>query len=412
MIFFLSHRFLLGRKKSLLYSPLSLLAFLSLSLTLAIALSVFSVMDGLEKTFMKAVLGFNAHITIVSDEETKNWDEELALIKDPKFEVVGSTPYIFREGLLLLPGEVSGVVIKGVDAKMAEGVYNLKVSSLLKNAENTTSKTYAQLKGEGAPLILGKALFDRLGSTSPDLKVQVLFPPKKGDDSQSFSSLKHTFKVVGVFESGNYEFDSKFALVDNSTLDTFLKLEGKRKGYELALKNPKNAKKTVEAFEEKNINKTIVSWEDLNGTLISAMKREKIRFFIVMSLVMVLATFNLVGLQVLLVLGKRREVFLLEAMGASKPKIEKIFLTQGFFIGLVSMILGTIEFFVFFKFLQRGDLLPIDPKVFSVTQFEITWPWLAFGFTSFLTLFLSLIVSLIVTKLLLKNKSIASFIRI
>ncbi len=315
-----------------------ILAILGVALGVATLTLTQAVLNGFEKTFQESILGFSAHLAIPKDGEMKDLAlEERKILQGHAGEVVATTPYLFRSGLMVAHGRDKGVLIKGIDPLTFSRVYAVKVRPWAGAQVPAKIEDLLKNPGEVPPLVLGADLAEELGIQKPGETVKV-FLPKEGEEGFRNFQL---FRVAGIFSTGFYEFDHNFAFVDLKRLQGLLAIPDVVTGLELKLKDPLRADELAKEFNlqlgplyEAN------SWQEINGPFFKALRLERIVFFVIMAMVVAVAAFNIVGVLLLMIFQKVREISILKAMGVSYANLKKLFGMQGLAIGTLGCFLG------------------------------------------------------------------------
>jgi lipoprotein-releasing system permease protein len=249
--------------------------------------------------------------------------------------VVSATPFIYTEVMLSSESNVTGGVIKGVDPDQ-EG----KVTDLSRNMK---AGRLQDLKGESdSPgIILGVELAKQLGVSLNDA-IQVISPLGTLTPMGMMPKMKR-FRVVGIFHSGMYDFDSKFAYISIESAQKFLNMDSRVTGIEVKSNNIYQVKEIGKEIRKKlGFPFWTQDWMEMNRNLFSALRLEKIIMFIILVLIVVVAAFNIISTLIMVVMEKHKDIAILKSMGASSMGILKIFIIEGGVIGVVGTGLGTI----------------------------------------------------------------------
>lgn len=183
------------------------------------------------------------------------------------------------------------------------------------------------------------------------------------------------YRVAGTFYTGMYEYDLKFVYVELESLQEFLDLGDQVNGIEIRLEDPDDTSSVVSALN-KQLGPTyrVQDWKEINRGLFSALKLEKIAMFLVLAIIILVASFSIIGNLIMVVVEKAKEIALLKTLGASNPGIMAVFITQGFFIGLVGTVVGVAHGLVA-CFLGEVFGLPLDPDVYYIDRLPIHVEW-------------------------------------
>ena len=317
------------KRKEGFLKVISIFSFVGIMLGVAILIIVMSVMNGFRTELTNKILGFNPHVVIKPyNNEKINSIFKSQLNKNfPNIQVLES---FSGEGVVINDDYAKGIMIKGLDPA------NKKNSLFLKNflIEGEKNKI---TKGE---IIVGKELAIELNLSVGD-KINIL---SSAYISTPFGGLprQETYIVEGIFSSGFYEFDKNVVFLN---LDETLQFFGKNKSdinLEVYLPNPLNANEIKDKIGIMNNNYYVYSWIDLNKSFFSALKIERNVMFIILTLIIIVAAFNIISGLTILIKNKTKEIAILKTLGLSNRSIIKSFFLTGFTIGLIASISGII----------------------------------------------------------------------
>lgn len=374
--YILGFRMLQGGASKLSRSPMTILSILGVAFCVTAALVSLSVMSGFEKAYKKAILAFNAHIVLIREGEIENIEQvksQLDFFSREGIEAL--SPFVFREGLGIFPNEVSQVMIKGIDPRTAKDVYPLGFATLTASGQKEGILDDDQTSTP--PVLLGLELAKKYFPNGiPKEPVITVMIPGGGNSSNKMADFRHTFKVAGTFESGLHEFDGQFVLTSLLAMQRIFRMGGNVSGIELALGDPGQAPRMARLIEERlGGSFQAISWDELNEELFSALKMEKTIFLVIMALILMIAGFNIVGVILMLVLGKEREIGILWALGGCRRSIGRVFATQGFVIGASGTGLGSLLAALLVLSLSRAPWFRLDPEIYFVSSLPVNWSW-------------------------------------
>lgn len=317
-----------------------------IAIGVAALLMSLSVTQGFERDYKKALLSFNGHILVLPGENLLFSAEEITKeingmgIDGVQLESI--EPYLYREGLLIHKGKIKGVVLKG---------------------QRTMDH------GPGTEIILGNALAEKLGVQKGE-EIRLLLPTHQEISSQNVKTLV----VEGTFQSGLYEFDSQFALMDIALLKKYFSLAKDFHGYEIRISDPEKAPLVAEKLEEiLGPMVDVQNWVDLNRPLFEALHMERWLFWILMGLLIFAAALNLVGAVLLSILRRQKTTSILRALGAEPKKIRSLFALQGFLLGILGVFLGFLFGGGLIFGISRYHWIPLDPQIYFLETLPISW---------------------------------------
>jgi lipoprotein-releasing system permease protein len=333
---FIGLRYLKAKRKQTFISIITVISIVGVAVGVLTLIVVLAVMSGFEKTIKEKILGTQAHLVVLkaSQQGMDRYGELIQEVEQVK-GVVSATPFIYTEVMLSTESNVTGGVIKGIDpdrvGKVTELAHNMKAGRLQDLKEES-----------GSPgIILGVELAKQLGVSIND-PVQVVSPLGTITPMGMMPKMKR-FRVVGIFHSGMYDFDTKFAYISIDSAQKFLNMGSRVTGIEVKSDNIYQVKEIGREIRKKlGFPFWTKDWIEMNRNLFSALKLEKIAMFILLVLIVLVAAFNIISTLIMVVMEKHKDIAILKSMGASSMGILKIFIIEGGVIGLVGTALGTI----------------------------------------------------------------------
>ena len=342
-------RYLRTRKKDGFLNVVSTFSFIGISLGVAVLIIVMSVMNGFRSELISKIVGFNSHIIVHSyGKITKDiFGNEIDALLDTYLETNSGEVVLIKENF------TKGLSIRGYKPK--------EINNLPIFKKNLTDIKFNNEKN----VILGKEL-----SFDLDLKVgdNILIMSPKGEETIIGNLPKQEiFKISGFFESGLVDFDRNVAFTSINNLESLLNLDDEQRNLEIFLKNPINIKNAKKFFEIKFPNNLIYTWADLNKPLFSALKVERNVMFIILSLIIIVATFNIISGLTILVKNKTKEIAVLKSIGVLNKSITKIFFLVGFYIGLTATMFGVLIGVTFSIYIE--NIRSFLSKIFNISLF-------------------------------------------
>ena len=331
---FIALRYLRGRKSGFL-SFISALAFISTSLGVAVLIIVSSVMNGFEKELKERVLNVIPHASIYGINPLDDWENiELNLYDDKN--ILGISPYIETEALIKSRFSVAGTLVNGVSPDKDK-----TVSVIHKYMQEGSFSNLQDNNG----LIIGKLLARKLDVDLGD-KVSLILPDNNSSFAGYFPRSK-VFKIVGIFNVGSKDIDETLAYVSLENAGILTGLENKIHGFRLKYNDLFEApylvwQSLILAEKDTNILMNAEDWSYTYGPLFEAIMMEKSLVFLLLSLIIVVAAFNIVSMLMTMINEKREQIAILQTMGMTSKEIYKVFLFLGILIALIGTILGLI----------------------------------------------------------------------
>jgi lipoprotein-releasing system permease protein len=367
--FFIGLRYLKAKRR---HRAISLNTFISIGgVTLGVAalIATLAVMTGFKEDLRDKILGTNSHI-VISDRTHDTMKEYRAVLDRVKRipHVLAATPFIYNQVLLTSESGVHGVILRGIDPALEGTVTdiqkNLVQGSLADLAGTIISPGGAPPSGKKSPqprlaIIIGKELAGRLGTFVGD-SINVISPSGTPGPLGIVPKIRK-FEVVGIFDSGMYEYDSTLAYISMATAQDFFNTGDTVTGIEVKVDDIFAADRIAKGIEEAlGFPYWARDWMKLNKNLFSALQLEKMMMFIILILIILVASFNIVGTLTMIVVEKSREIAILKAMGATRREVMRIFMVDGLVIGGVGTAIGIPLGLLVCYLLQAFYTLPSD----------------------------------------------------
>ncbi len=393
--FFIGLRYLRARRRQIFISVITLISILGVMVGAAALIIVLSVMVGVQEDFKTKIVGANSHLTVLSYrgliEDYKGVEKKIEGVGG----VVGVTPYLESQAMLVSGSRVVGVVIRGIDPGTAEKVTTIGEQILAGSISNLKPRELSAPAGEeNLPgIAIGRDLSLSLGTMYGDVISMVSPMGSLGPMGMTPSVRK--FRVVAVFQFGFYEVDSAFAFMHLEEAQRFLHTADRVHGIEVKLEDLYRANEVAHEIERAvGFPLWCRTWIEAHKPLFAALKIERVAFAIVLALIMLVAGLNIISTLVMVVMEKYRDIAILKSMGATDTGIMRIFMTQGVFIGVVGTVLGVILGLLACWLQIHYQIVQIDPNVyqFSVMPMKVEWEYvLGTAIFTLLTSFLATI---------------------
>ena len=321
-------RYLKARKKDGFLNVISIFSFIGIGLGVAVLIIVMSVMNGFRTELINKIVGFNAHITVKPYENKIEIDN----LKNNQLNQISKSLILSNSGeAIIIKSDTSkGILLRGYSSKDFSNLEMIDNETFIGKKNNLKKNNIS----------IGKELAFTL-----DLKIgdTVTLMSSAGIETIIGSLPKQkTFIVSSLFESGLAEFDNNVSFINLETLEEFLNLRNVDRNLEIYLKKPQNIENQKIIVQKIFQNEFIYSWSDMNNSLFSALKVERNVMFIILSLIIIVAAFNIISGLTILVKNKTREIAILKSIGVLNKSIVKIFFLVGIIIGTSATIFGII----------------------------------------------------------------------
>jgi lipoprotein-releasing system permease protein len=348
----ITFRFLKARKKDGFLNVISIFSFIGISLGVAVLIVVMSVMNGFRTELINKIVGFNSHITVKSYDNSINENK----LNNNNLKLI-SNNIIFSnsgEAIILKNNASKGIVLRG---------YKNKDFSDLKIIKNNKFKGNKSLLKDSVSI--GNEL-----SFALDLQINdeiTLMSPSGIQTIIGSMPKQKTFLVTSIFNSGLADFDNNIAFINLETLEEFFGYENEDRNLEIYLKKPNNIvsqKLIVQQIFDKEF---VYSWADMNSSLFSALKVERNVMFIILSLIIIVAAFNIISGLTILVKNKTKDIAILKSIGVLNKSIIKIFFLVGVIIGTSATVFGIFLGVTFSLYIE--NLREFLSSTFDITLF-------------------------------------------
>ena len=345
-------RYLKTRKQDGFLNVISIFSFIGIALGVAVLIIVMSVMNGFRSELVEKIVGFNAHVVITPYE--KKIDENLFKNKE-----LNNLSKVFAysnsgEGVLINKNYTKGLLLRGYLPD------DFKKLSIVKN-----DNFFGNKKLNPSHISIGKEL-----SFNYDIKVgdKILIMSPTGVETIVGNLPKQkTYIVDSIFDSEIADFDLNVAFINLDDLESFFDLESSKRNLEIYLKNPNNIELAKEKIQMIFQNYYVSTWSDLNKSLFSALKVERNVMFIILSLIIIVAAFNIISGLTILVKNKTKEIAILKSIGVLNKSISKIFFMVGFLIGSLATLFGIVLGILFSIYVE--NIREFLSNVFNISLF-------------------------------------------
>jgi len=370
---FVSIRHLSAKKSQKFISLNTWISIAGVGLGVMALIVVIAVMSGFSKDLRDKILGTNSHVVVsnMNRAMVENYDDIIKKVRSVE-GVIAAAPFIMNQVMLINGDRVSGVVVRGIDPGKEETVSDLGKNMVsgtithLKTKSSFSGDIKVRGKKNRAGIILGKELSRRLGVGVGDI-VSMVSPVSRVTPVGLIPRMK-LFKVVGVFESGMYEYDANLSFILLKSAQKFFSMKNGVSGIEVRVADIEQAGNIASVIQNKlGFPYLVRDWMRMNRNLFSALKLEKIVMFIILILIIFVAAFNIVSTLFMLVMEKAKEIAILKSMGASCSSVMKIYSYQGLVIGLVGTFLGCATGFVIVP--NLNEIVSAIESIFGIVAF-------------------------------------------
>lgn len=366
---FISIRYLLAKRKQTFISLITLISIAGVGVGVTALIVVLAVMNGFHEDLRGRILGITSHVSVTSFAGmVSNYREVMSDIEKEK-GVIGATPFIYAP-VMMTASRSAGAILRGIDPLSASRVLKLQENLMRGNLADLVQAPQEGGEPSYPGIILGKELATNLGSRVGDFLT--IISPAGRLTPMGQAPKSRVFRVVGIIESGMYEYDNTLAYVDLPVAQQFLGIGDTVTGVEVRVDDIYNAGHIAEALQNRLGPPFYVSdWIKMNGNFFSALKLEKVVMFVILTLIILVASFNIVSSLTMLVMEKGRDIAILKAMGATTSSIKKIFVLEGFLIGICGTALGVLGGSTLCNLLKEYKFIDLPPGVYHISKLPV-----------------------------------------
>jgi lipoprotein-releasing system permease protein len=361
-------RYLRSRRFPRLISAVTFISVSGVTLGVMALIIVIGVMTGFESDLKRKILGTNSHVIVVPQlgGAIEGYRELTAAIRGIP-GVTGASPFILSQAMIGSPGAVQGVVLRGIDPR-SEGT----VTELARNLVRGTLADLEHAQPANAPpgVVLGAELARNLGAGLGS-EVRIISPFGSTTPGGVAPAVRRC-TVVGVFKSGMYEYDSSLAYVALAAAQQLFDTGDVATGIGVRVSDFDRSLAMAELIQERLGGAYRVrDWSEMNHALFGAIRLEKIVMFIILTLIVLVASFSIVGSLIMKVIEKGKDIAILKSMGATPAQVRRVFVFGGFLIGSVGTLLGVVLGWGACLALERYKFIPLPSSVYYIDTLPV-----------------------------------------
>ena len=349
----IAFRYLKSRKKDGFLNVISIFSFIGISLGVAVLIIVMSVMNGFRAELINKIVGFNAHVTVKPYENSINLEK----LNDKSLKLISKELILsnFGEAIVISKDYTKGLVLRGYNSKDFSKLDVVKKGNLIGESNQLSINSISI--GKELSFNLDLSVGDRMSIMSPvGIETIIGSLPKQ-----------EIFTITSIFDSGLADFDANIAFINLDTLESFFDLEKKNRNLEIYLNNPSNINEIKIEIQKIFNNQFVYTWADMNNSLFSALKVERNVMFIILSLIIIVAAFNIISGLTILVKNKTRDIAILKSIGVLNKSIIKIFFLVGIIIGTTATFFGIFLGIMFSLYIE--NLREFLSNTFNISLF-------------------------------------------
>ncbi len=362
---FLAIRYLKAKRKQAFISVITVISVVGVMMGVMALIVVLSVMNGFREDLMGKILGVNSHLVVLSYDGAFLDYDRVARDTSTAEGVVAATPFIYSQVMVNSQGSVSGSVLRGIDTTTAGKV--IAIDRMIKRGSLQSLDTLH----EGLPaIIMGKEL-SRMLAVQPGDSVTVVSPMGKLTPVGRVPQNRK-FKVTAIFDSGMYEYDATMVYVSLKEAQDFLGLDNRATGVEVRVTDVYKADQVGSAVSKKlGYPYWAKDWKQMNRSLVSALKLEKIAMFVILIMIVLVGALNIISTLVMVVMEKNKDVAILRAMGATQKSIMTVFMVQGVLVGVVGTVVGLASGLGLCHLLAKYKFIELPSDVYYISTLPV-----------------------------------------
>jgi lipoprotein-releasing system permease protein len=393
---FIGLRYLRARRREGFISLITVISVLGVMIGVMTLNVVMAVMTGFEETLRDRLLGINAHVALVkSGDQLRDYEKLVEQVRQAS-GVVAASPSIYGQVMLTSGPRVSGVVVRGVDPDRVNQVVDIERYIKEGSLQNLKQPQPVQTGGRTVLLpgvIIGIRLANQLG-VFPGSPLQVVSPLGSPTAIGVIPKVRR-FVVVGIFDSGMSEIDSTLIYMNLAEAQKFFELGDAVTNIEIRVQDVYRAQNVAQDIQRRlGFPYLTEDWSRLWPNLFSALKLEKTVYFLVLLLMVLIGAFNIISTLIMVVMEKRKDIAILQSMGATRESIRRIFLIKGCVIGVVGTLLGVLLGLAISVLIQEYRFIELPKDVFLISTVPVRIYLSNFTLVAFASLLVCLVASI------------------
>lgn len=355
---FIAFRYLRSKKRGLSFGTVVSVSGVALGVCALIV--VISVISGFHEDLQRKILGAQAHAVVLS--YSGGIDDYRPLMKtlEGRAEIIAASPFVMGQVLVSSGKRSHGVYLRGIIEE-----YDRRTTEIFKNLKYKLDNT-TDLPG----ILIGKELANLLGLLPGD-KLTVISPMGSIGPLGLIPKVKQ-FVITGIFEIGMFEYDANLAVTDLKTAQEFFGYGDKVTGIQLRLKDIYKANVVSEALtKELGREYYVKDWMQMNRNLFSALKLEKFAMFVILILIVLVASFNIISMLMVNVAEKQRDIAILKSMGATDRLVKLIFMSEGFLIGVMGTLIGLSLGLILCEIIRNYEIVKLPADIYYLSRLPV-----------------------------------------
>jgi lipoprotein-releasing system permease protein len=360
---FIARKYFRAKRRTGFISIITYVSIAGVTIGVTALILVLSVMNGFEEEVRSKLIDADAHIRLRKyfSETITETDKLLEVVRQNP-HVIGAAPTIYEESMIKSSSTQNPTIVKAIDLSSMDRVLDIKSKII----HGTLDFSQKEVQGHVLPgIILGRYLADRLLALNTDDIVTLFTLPKEGGIFSQPRVMQ--FYVAGIVELGYYEYDRMFSFISLESAQKLYNIPGGISWIEIKIDDYEAADQVAKQIEDKLGYPFVTqTWFELNKSLFSWMTIEKWGAFVILSLIIMVAAFNIISSLIMIVMEKTREIGILKSMGATSKSIMKIFMYEGIIVGILGTGLGSFLGYIIGFIQMRYKIISLPADVYII----------------------------------------------
>jgi lipoprotein-releasing system permease protein len=382
---FIALRYLRSKKRHKGISFSTIISIAGVAVGVMALLVVLSVMSGFHEDLQKKILGANAHAVILSFKGAiEDYDGIIDKLKNEP-DITAMSPFVLGQAMISSGKRAQGVVVRGVDISKEP-----HTTDILKYLKDGTIKDLTDSGQKTEWVVIGKELASALGVLRGE-SINIISPTGEIGPLGMLPKVRQ-FRVAAIFEMGMFEYDMNLVFIDMHNAQDFFGYGKGVSGIELRVSDIYKASGIRESVNKKlGMPYYAKDWMQMNRNLFSALKLEKFAMFIILILIVLVASFNIVSTLMMNVMEKQKEIAILKAMGATNRGIMSVFMIQGLLIGFIGTAIGIAGGYALGKIINSYEIIKLPADIYYLSKLPVKMKAIDFIVVSFSAVVISFI---------------------
>jgi len=364
---FISLRYLKSKKRNRTVSLNTFISIAGVVIGVATSIITLSVMTGFQGYFRDKILSAISHV-VVMEYAGKGVSDQKALIDKVSGvpHVTATTPFIISQVMLTAHERVQGVVLRGIDPR-TEGA----VTDLEKNIRKGSLLDLERPVKDQPGIVIGEDLARKFDATIGDTIMMV--NPIGEESAMGMVPKMRKFVLVGIFDAGMYDYNTTFVYISIPEAQRFFNMPGRISGIQVKVDDIYRAAAIAESIQSSiGFPYYTRNWIEMNKNFFSALKLEKIGMSLILVVIIIVASFNIIGTLTMIVMEKSREIAILKSMGSPERSVMKIFMFSGLIIGVVGTVLGSVIGYSAVIVIAQSGIITLPKDVYQVSHLPLS----------------------------------------